>query len=556
MMLVARKTEFHVHLSGPWQRLLPNELLSTGDCILLDLRGAKMEKGRTPTLKYEDGFLMQHICCGTSGNIANIIDGWKRKSNCILSASGHVTDLALALSSSGDWFMTQATAPVEPTSIVSPQVGHNPIPHLSRAPQAAGSFNYIPDSAGDQNASKSDAPALGAISESSRDDVANTNNDNDTGRQVTNTVRSLNSNNKPLKPQASFTTAHAELKRQQVEQVEDNIRQEKRAKLRPDTDPIDIPAVPYPPSFDNIPHSTQIPTRTEAPMATITEPRRTESLPTIPTASSTSKILNLLDFSKRPSSSQTLKSTPLRVSRPESFTREILPEEISRTTPDELVNAPIRPTVTKRLHENTQQAETRYQYDEKKRQKKEQQAARAMSSGGSESLPPPQPQLPVQPKLSKRQKKKQREEKKDRKAARSTSETTPLGDSGVDDAQEIVKVTLDSPVEPASEVKPTLNKDSAGTSQPAPPTSSLVYGEGMSEMNSSIMREVQRVESLHDGDLALDKPTSAAVPLPVPIHEIKDSPTAAVPESENLEAVQISAIHRVSPGASCFLAVH
>jgi hypothetical protein len=79
MMLVARKTEFYVHLSGPWQRLLPNEMLSTGDSILLDLRGAKMDKGKLPTLKYEDGFLMQHICSGPSGDTFNVIDGWKRK---------------------------------------------------------------------------------------------------------------------------------------------------------------------------------------------------------------------------------------------------------------------------------------------------------------------------------------------------------------------------------------------------------------------------------------------------------------------------------------------
>lgn len=70
------------------------------------------------------------------------------------------------------------------------------------------------------------------------------------------------------------------------------------------------------------------------------------------------------------------------------------------------------------------------------------------------------------------------------------------------------------------------------------------------------MREVQRVESLHGSDLALDLHNSAAAPSLGPIHEIKNSPTAAVPEPEDSEAIHINAIHRVSHGASCFLAVY
>lgn len=77
MVLVARKAEFNMHLLGPWNYILPSGTISPGDSILLDLRGAKVEKGKTPTLKYEDGFLIQRIISGPTEDTVQIIDGWQ-----------------------------------------------------------------------------------------------------------------------------------------------------------------------------------------------------------------------------------------------------------------------------------------------------------------------------------------------------------------------------------------------------------------------------------------------------------------------------------------------
>lgn len=101
------------------------------------------------------------------------------------------------------------------TSTISPQIEDISVPRSTPSlknqktiPLASGSFSYIPDSACDHI---SQVLAQPSPSESSRNNVTNTPDNILSGSKKASIVtRPLDNNKKTPKPQASFTTAHAE----------------------------------------------------------------------------------------------------------------------------------------------------------------------------------------------------------------------------------------------------------------------------------------------------------------------------------------------------------